>query len=83
MAELGTWVVERAEEMTCEMAMKDSVDSLPPVECSVYQAWQKMRWREKLTLENGGIAGLDCQTGNVGNDFWACLKDDEKDANWA
>lgn len=32
MAELGTLVVERAEEMTCEMAMKDSVDSLPPVE---------------------------------------------------
>lgn len=30
MAPLGTSVLSRAEEMTLEMAMKDSVDSLPP-----------------------------------------------------
>jgi hypothetical protein len=31
MAELGTFVVSRADEMTFEMATKDSVDSFPPV----------------------------------------------------
>lgn len=30
MAELGTWVLSSAEEMTLEMATKDSVDSFPP-----------------------------------------------------
>jgi hypothetical protein len=30
MAELGTFVVSRADEMTFEMATKDSVDSFPP-----------------------------------------------------
>lgn len=38
---------------------------------------------EKLTLENGSIARLDGQTGNVGNDFRACLEDDKKDTNGA
>lgn len=37
----------------------------------------------KLTFENSGIARLNRQTGNVGNDFRACLEDDEKDANGA
>lgn len=31
MAELGTFVVSRADEMTFEIATKDSVDSFPPV----------------------------------------------------
>lgn len=35
------------------------------------------------TFENGCVARLDGQTGNVGNDFRASLKDDEKNANGA
>ena len=33
MAVFGTWVFSNAAEMTFEIAMNDSVDSLPPVEC--------------------------------------------------
>lgn len=34
MEELGTWVDFKAFEITVEIALKDSVDSLPPVRSS-------------------------------------------------
>ena len=38
---------------------------------------------EGLTLEDGGVARLDGERGNVGNDLGAGLEDDEQDADGA
>ena len=60
MEELGTGVVERALEIAVEMAINDSVDSLPPAICLVGSYLLETMGPLEPTFKNRCIARLDC-----------------------
>jgi len=39
--------------------------------------------KKALTLQDGSVAGLDCERSNIGNDFWTSFEYDQKYADWA
>ncbi len=56
MEAFGTEVLVRALDITVEIAMKDSVDSLPPIK--MISKLLVLCAANSLTFQNGGIAGL-------------------------
>ena len=57
MASFGTAVEARALDMTVEIALKDSVDSFPPVTRISEAQWL---WLAIQTFQNGSISRFDC-----------------------
>ena len=72
----GTAVSVKASEMTVDMAMKDSVDSLPPSES---QHGVSTCLGPDTTFKYSSVTRLDSQRGNVGYHLGARLENNKED----
>ena len=77
---LATKVLVSALDMVVEIAWKERVVSLPPVEFQ-YCTFMVGLWRKENTFQDRSISGFDRQRCYISDDFWTCFKNNQENSN--